>query len=279
MKIIDIISIARPIKNPHDALAAKSFLEELGFKVNLLKADNYRFFAGTESERLEILKQAIYSDSDIIWALYGGYGTAHLLKNLPQSKPEKQKTVIGFSDITSLNLFTYQNWNWRPIHGPFASQLSNFDYRKKDFETLFDILQKKHKMYSIDNIIGNCNIEQSEITGGNLSLIQTGIGTNWQINCENKIVFLEDIDEKAYRIDRMLEHLIQADIITKAKAIVLGEFGKQPKMHWVIENLKDKLRNIPIFTTNAFGHFKHNVPIVYGAKAEIINSKMNIYLD
>ena len=135
------------------------------------------------------------------------------------------------------------------------------------------ILDGKQKISIQDltplNKEGN-NLKDSEETisntlfiGGNLTIVQSSIGTDWQIRCENKVLFLEDISEKGYEIDRQLHHLDQAGIFDQVKAIIFGTFEKGDEhVQYAINNFAHYKNNIPIFRSQKIGHGRYNTPIM-----------------
>ncbi len=238
------------------------------------------YHANSDQVRLESLKEAIYSDDcDIIWALKGGYGAARLIKNLIKlNKPLKNKVFIGYSDITALHLFFSQNWHWHTIHGMLIVDLLTETHDKNNLELIVDILNKcTQKSIIIDDLkpinekASDTSLIKGKITGGNLTLLENSIGSQWQLDAREKIVFIEDVDVKGYQIDRSLYHLAESGILSASKAIVLGDFNKGNENHEVTFALKRfaKYCNLPVFKSNFFGHGIHNYPIIYNAIAVI----------
>lgn len=265
-----------------EALRSLSMLSSaLRFKFpKNLNSDVIAFHANTDEERLHCLREALYDDNsnDIIWALRGGYGTARLLNELAKlPKPSKEKILIGCSDITALHLFLTQQWNWRTLHGPVLLELLHLDRDPQNLLKVLDIIHKNVSCTKITNLkLLNPNKVYAEkitgrITGGNLTIVQTSIGTPWQIQTKDKIIFLEDVGEKGYYIDRALNHLRQAGMLAGIKAIVFGEFfaPRDDKTDLALTRFAADT-DIPVFKTNQFGHGKHNHPLIYNAESEIL---------
>lgn len=197
---------------------------------NLLNND--LFFSAPLEQQLEDLKNAIYSDSKGIWCLRGGYGSMRLIPHLAKLKPpKKSKLFLGFSDITALHLFFTQHWNWPVLHARNISQmhpdLANTPDRKFLREVIFG--KKDEKIFKslkpLNNYAKSSQKISAHIVGGNLRIVQSSLGTPWEINTSEKILFFEDIGERGYSVDRMLEQLIQAKIINKkTKAVLFGSF-------------------------------------------------------
>lgn len=251
---------------------------------------NILFHANSDENRFSQLKNALYdkSSNSVIWTLRGGYGSARLIDYLSQCpKPETEKTFIGFSDITALHLFLSQKWGWKTIHGAGLAKLVDPKQDPENLERIAMIVSKSQKTLCLSPLIplntaaAKAKKISGRITGGNLSIIQTSIGTSWQIKTSGKILFLEEIGEKGYRIDRILNHLKQAGLLKNVRAIVLGQWiapddPNDPAA--VLEGINVAIERfardtqIPIFKNNQFGHGRINYPIVYQAKSDIVVS-------
>ncbi|ACP53432.1 Microcin C7 self-immunity protein [Rickettsia africae ESF-5] len=239
------------------------------------------FLASSDEVRFNCLRDALFDESDnIVWSLRGGYGSARIIPDLLKlSKPNKEKFFIGYSDITALHLFLSQEWGWKTIHGSNIADLLKPEQEQGNFTKLAEILKGKVKQVTIDNLVPLNDIAKSsdlvngKLTGGNLTMVQTSIGTSWQIKTKGKILFLEDVNVVPFRLDRALLHLKQAGLIEDVKAIIFGSFGKDlDATMLVLRNFADSL-DIPVFKTNRFGHEKINDPIIYNTNSKIIKSK------
>lgn len=240
------------------------------------------FHSNSDDIRFKCFKDAILDPtSRIIWALRGGYGSAKIISELKKLPRPPQKIFIGFSDNTALHLFLTQEWGWATIHGAGIVELLSPDKDRLNFVKLAKILTSKtHKpqisgLKPVNSIAQNALPIKGSLTGGNMTIVQTSIGTDWQIQAQDKIIFLEDVSIKPYQVDRGLLHLKQAGVFNKVKAIIFGNFDDDNKE--VVEILKsfaDNL-NIPVFKTNRFGHRKINDPIIYNVSSEIAKSSGN----
>ena len=192
------------------------------------------FFAAPLKEQWEFFKDALYSDSKVMWCLRGGYGSMRLLPLLETlTPPKKPKLLIGFSDITSLHLFFNQKWNWPTLHGRTISQLKPGQNQDEEHQLLVDLLFGIRKEIEFNDLIPindqakKSRLIEGTMTGGNLRLLQSSIGTPWQMSPKGKILFIEDIYERGYSVDRMLEQLLLAKIIDQdLKALVIGDFNE-----------------------------------------------------
>lgn len=231
--VVEIIAPASnsPLNKLEDGLL---WVEKIGLRPHvpqdIIKTD--LFFAAPLEIQLKHLKEAIYGDSKAIWCLRGGYGSMRLIPHLLKLKPPvKPKLFIGFSDITALHLFFSQRWNWPVIHGRTISQMHPEFSGTPDRKLLTDIIFGKKKENTFKKLIPlNESASESKtisasITGGNLRILQSSLGTSWELKAKGKILFIEDVAERGYSVDRMLEQMIQARIIDKGvKAIIFGDF-------------------------------------------------------
>ncbi len=278
--IVDLIAPGYGIK-PNEIQPCKEYIESLGLiarvSENLLGDDP--FSSHNEEERAKQLIHALLAeDSKAIWCLKGGYGTANIIPALEKiTPPTKQKLVIGFSDITALHLFLNNKWGWSTLHGAVVWQLMKNRINAQSIALLNDIIfgkntQQHYPLTPLNNFSND--ITEGKITGGNLMLIQSSVATSWQIRGENNIIFIEDIDERAYRVERILIHLQQAGIFDHTKAVIFGDF--------VCEEIEDQSENItlvlqrfakkmsfPVFKISGIGHGEINHPLPLGTKSKI----------
>ncbi|MDQ8039077.1 MAG: LD-carboxypeptidase [Rickettsiella sp.] len=239
--------------------------------------------ANTDEERFAQLKKALFnSESRAIWCLRGGYGCTRLIPELLKLKaPEANKLFIGFSDITALHLFLQQKWYWQTLHGPSANQVAYESIDSACTNELKKIIFGELKQLTFSllplNKITNFSTLIAPITGGTLTLIQTSLGTPWQIDAKNKILFFEEVNEPAYRIDRMLQHLQQSGLFQQVKAILFGDFTFTAKSsshapdHLIQFILKRfaKAQPFPVLNIPGIGHGKTNRSLPLGTKADI----------
>ncbi|EER21552.1 MULTISPECIES: LD-carboxypeptidase [spotted fever group] len=239
------------------------------------------FLASSDEVRFNCLRDALFDKSDnVVWSLRGGYGSARIIPDLLKlPKPNKEKFFIGYSDVTALHLFLSQEWGWKTIHGSNIADLLKSEKDQGNFTKLAEILKGKVKQVTIDNLVPLNDIAKSsdlvngKLTGGNLTMVQASIGTNWQIRTKGKILFLEDVNIVAFRLDRELLHLKQAGLFEDVKAIIFGSFNKNSESTMLmLRNFADSL-DVPVFKTNRFGHEKINDPIIYNTNSKIIKNK------
>ena len=252
---------------------------------------NALFCSNTLDRRFTHLQEALLDpDSKLIWCLRGGYGSAQLIPLLEKMpKPKAHKWLMGFSDVTALHLFLQQHWGWPSIHGPQAASLIDV-LDKTSITKLHSFLTDPHHTISFSDLTPlNVHAQKIQtitapIIGGNLSLLQTSIGTSWQLNAQDKIVLMEDIGERAYRTDRTLLHLMQSQVLSGAKAILLGDFtdSKEPDgtnlTNTMLQRFADQ-QSIPVLRIPHVGHGASNWPVVLGVPATLSYSQNNFMLE
>jgi muramoyltetrapeptide carboxypeptidase len=286
----DIVDIVAPASHaPHEKLQeGVDWLNSLGLipRMSPRLIDPDLFFSSDLAGQLTQLKEAIHSDSKAIWCLRGGYGSMRLIPALMKLKaPKKPKLFVGFSDITSLHLFFNQRWNWPTIHGRTISQLSD-KVPSADREELKKIIFGKLKSKTFKQLLP-LNAEASKpgvikgsVTGGNLRILQSSLGTQWELKAKNKILFMEDIAERGYSIDRMLEQLFQARLIDKGlKGLVFGDFteGREKDgtdlTRVALARFAQRV-NYPVFMGLPCGHGpEHNHALPFNTRCELKTGK------
>lgn len=236
--------------------------------------------ANTDEQRFKFLKKALFDNSrtEIIWCLRGGYGSARLINSLKKlPKPKNEKVFIGFSDVTALHLFMSQSWGWKTIHGNGLVEILNAKREPKNFGKIAEIISGRlayleiNDLKPLNNQAKGLRKVSGCLTGGNISIIQTSIGTSWQIKTDGKILFLEDTGEKGYRVDRMLNHMQQAGLFKNVKGIVFGDFvnSEDNFVSFALERFAST-SNIPVFKSSQFGHGAVNYPLIYNSRSKIV---------
>lgn len=209
-------------------------LENMGLKVQLSEHIRAKkgYTAGTVEQRVADLHQA-FANPEIkaVWCARGGYGCAQLLPHLDFDLIRKNpKILIGFSDITILLHAVTLKTGLTTFHGPVGSSEFSPYTRKWLQKTLFAPSDKLTMSISEDKINGldpytiRPGKAQGILYGGNLTLLASAVGTPWMPDFRGKLVFMEEIGEKPYRIDRMITQIQQGTNIHEAAGIVLGHF-------------------------------------------------------
>ena len=244
-------------------------------------------YAGTEKERISDMNWA-FNDEGIsaIWTSRGGYGCQHLLRNLKLSKFRKNpKWYIGYSDNTVIQSYLMKN-NFASIHGQTV-KTSSFGVSDESYDLTFDILQGKLPKYSIEKSTFNKdgNVE-GELVGGNLALIYALLGTAYSFNFKDKILFIEDIGENYYALDRMMISLDLAGVFRQIKGLIVGGMTnmgneKDNKNYeesfdeFAYQIISERLKKYDFPTVFGFpnGHIYDNRPLIIGAKVTLKSDK------
>lgn len=248
-------------------------------------------YAGTEKERISDMNWALNDDNiSAIWASRGGYGCQHLLKHLRLSKFKKNpKWYIGYSDNTVVQSFLLKN-NFASIHAQ-TIKTSSFGVTEESYDLIFDVLKGKSPKYSIEknNFNKPGNVE-GELVGGNLALIYALLGTSYSFNFQDKILFIEDIGEKYYALDRMLISLELAGVFKKIKGLIIGGMTnmgdeKENKNYeesfdeFSYQIISDRISKYDFPTIFGFpnGHIFDNRPLIIGGNISIkIGDKVEV---
>lgn len=295
LKVGDTVGVIAPASG----LSKESFdkaiqnLESLGLKTKIGKSARglKGFLAGTDKERLDDLHWA-FADKEVsaVWCLRGGYGASRILPMINYDLIRKNpKILIGYSDITSLHLAISQNTGLVTFHGPVAS-LTLSDYTKTH---VVNALFNPSAPYKIElsefNKASESNLFKTEVItngkakgkliGGNLSLLSALAGTpNALTNIKGKILYMEDVGEQPYRIDRMLTQIRQSVDLKQLAGIALGIFEdcnpKTAGTQSLLEVLKDRLGDlgIPVIYGLSFGHIRDQFTLPVGIEAELDTS-------
>lgn len=278
MKKIRIISPAKAIELEHLNFA-KSFLEENGFMVEFGKnaGGQFNYFSGTDEERLNDLQEAINDDSiAIILCARGGYGVVRIIDQVNFAPILGTNRIIaGYSDITVLHEHLYANYNHVGLHS--SAPLNFKENTKEALKSLIVAFSEGQLNYKFESHPLNIRGEaKSQVIGGNLSIIHSLIGTNSDYDYTDKILFVEEIGEAVYSIDRMFYALKKSGKLDVLKAIIVGgvsnikdstiPFGKSVE-EIIYEHVKDL--GIPLCFNFPAGHIDDNRSIFIGKSAHI----------
>ncbi len=220
---IGIVSSARKI-SLEELKAAIKILENWGFEIvlgkNLFEENNQ--FSGTIEQRTTDLQSMIDNDAiKVILCARGGYGTVQIIDNLNFNRFKKNpKWIIGYSDITVL----HSHLNNLGIASLHATMPINFENNSiESLQSLKNaLLGKSNRIECKSNAFNRLGKADAEIVGGNLSILYSLLGSNSDIDTEGKILFVEDLDEYLYHIDRMIINLKRNGKLAKLKGLIVG---------------------------------------------------------
>lgn len=216
--------------------AGMARLKEAGFGVTLYPQCRERHFtyAGSDQARAGALFEAALDPKfDIVWSARGGYGATRILPLLEQLEKDHgtppRKLLIGYSDVTALHAFVAPRWGWHTLHALMPAS-NDFAPGKDEFAATIELAQGHRPALAWENTplkfltpIPVAAI-QAPLVGGNLTLLAALCGTPYFPPVRDRILFLEDVGEAWYRLDRMITQLVQAGALDGVRAIVLGNF-------------------------------------------------------
>lgn len=213
-------------------------LREKGFAVRVHPQckKSSLFFAGTDQERAEALYEYAQDPNiQAIWTARGGYGAIRLLPILDQlvrerGIPKVQKLLLGYSDVTVLMEYVRKRWGWATLHAPVPGFRKFSALNSADWKAMGGWIRKQ----DVNPPWAKCKLQfwnsslsqplVAPMVGGNLTIWTSLLGTPYQPEAKGKLVFLEDVDESLYRVDRMLQQLILSGTLSGIRGIVLGNF-------------------------------------------------------
>ncbi|MCY4321962.1 MAG: LD-carboxypeptidase [Bdellovibrionaceae bacterium] len=271
--LIDVIAPSSMPEN-RDWRKGIKILQSWGFKVrfNSSMLSPHLFHSNTDKKRSFFLQKAFSSkDSSIVWMLRGGYGFQKILDSYikKSSKNFKRKLFIGYSDGTALHSYL-NNKNQKTLHAPTVSELINLS--QKELNLLKEILLGNIDKIMFKNLkVFNPSKKtlKARIMGGNLSLLSSSIGTSWQSSFKKGFLFLEDVNEEAYKVDRMLYHLFYSGALKSIQAILFGGFNPIRSLDF-LKVLKSfsKACSIPLVFNLPCGH-KRKQPLPFNTSAQL----------
>ena len=256
---------------------AEKLVKDLGFEFKYSDSilEKYYFYAGSPESRAEEINSAYRDkDSDYILTVAGGMGMISVLDKIDLDMIKKSdKVFVGYSDVTLLLNYINQKTGKRCFHGPnFGKPLEMFD--KKTINCFFDALNKKnYRIVFGEKDIFKKGFSEASIVGGNLRLLSRSLGTPFEIDTKNKIVFLEADSKTESWVFDMLWQLKQAGKFDNVEGIILGHFtkcGKDIELY-----LKDFFKdfNCPVIMNQPVGHAEPNLTIPIGEKCIIDTEK------
>jgi muramoyltetrapeptide carboxypeptidase len=288
---IRVLSLASPVEQNRlqqgcDELARLGYLPKLD-RASVLAQDG--LFAGSASSRFNALKEALSDPAARgIFCARGGYGSNYLLESLSVALASP-KILLGYSDITSLQIFLWEKFRWVTFYGPMVA--AGFDHgagapNGYDCDSLTQALAEMKRGWSI-GLTGDraaeplaAGVAEGILLGGCLTLVETTLGTPWELDTHGAIVVLEDCAMKPYQVDRALMHLKQSGKFRAVAGILLGDFPECDAAAGS-ESVKDIARRIlaplgiPIAWGAPIGHTKRpmlTLPLGVRARLSTVGS-------
>ena len=297
---VGLITPSTYVSDPDQLALAEHTVSYFGLKTKLGKnvRKRYGYLAGTVAERLEDL-HAMFRDTSVqgIFAIRGGYGSEQLLDHIDyrliRANP---KVFVGFSDITALHIAINRKAGLITFHGPVVlSKFSGYTqahFRKAVFEPgplgivtnppEANTLRPAHTLRTV-----RPGRASGTLIGGNLTLITTTMGTPYEIETKGRILFIEDVGEEPYRIDRMLTQLRLAGKLDEAAGIVWGEcsechpndykpsFQSTLSLGEIVDDILGDLK-IPVLAGLTIGHTDDQLTLPEGAMATLDADKQEL---
>lgn len=303
LKSGDTIGLVAPgfAVKPEALYLAVDTLHKMGFKTHYTDRieGNYGYFSNTDKERAKDLNEMFTNpDIDAVLCVRGGYGCTRILDLLDyDSIKSNPKALIGFSDITALINTIYKKTGLVGFHGPVGKTLDD-EYSQEYFKKVLmepqeplpikNAILKDPKQYRNSEYYRYTitpGVSQGELVGGSLSLVTAMVGTPYEIDFTDKLVFLEDVEEAPYRMDRMLTQLTQVDTFLKAKGIIFGvckgcDRKRTTENFTLREVIMDRIAplNIPAVYGMSFGHIPQNSTLPIGIQASFNAYKKQLRL-
>ncbi len=269
---------------------AVNILENWGLEVQLGQSvsSTHHQFAGDDSLRAQDLQDALDNpEIKAIFAARGGYGSVRIIDRIDFTKFQKTpKWIIGFSDITVLHSHIQQLYKIPTIHGQMPKSFA--DGTSESLETLKAALFG-HKIdfnYVQKSFANRSGFGEGVLTGGNLAILQSIIGSQSDVDYAGKILFIEDVGEQYYNIDRMLWTLKRANKLAALNGLIVGGFTSMkdsaPSFGQSVEEIvMDKVMeyNYPVAFAYPAGHIDDNHALVMGRKVQLVTTKTKVKLN
>lgn len=206
-------------------------LQDWGYRVktgNTLGSSSTNYFSGSDEERLRDLQEMMDDEQvNAILCGRGGYGTGRIIEQLNFRRFRKNpKWIIGYSDITVLHAHIYSNYYISTLHSPMAAAFNEGGFNNEYVLSLKEALEGKKAAYrSEGNEFNRKGDVEGELVGGNLAILAHLTGTGSELKTKGRILFIEDIGEQLYNIDRMMHQLKRAGKLSKLNGLIFGIFS------------------------------------------------------
>lgn len=288
-KGVYLFSPSSAVADPAALDLARQRLQELGLRtaVDRSALEVHERFAGTDKQRVAAVHRALKQKHEIVMATRGGYGLNRILHQIDwQAVADSGKVFIGHSDFTAFNLALFAQTGAISFTGPSAIP----DFGQKTLDDLtadlfMESMREELEVLSFESPDSDPVDARGTLWGGNLAMVVSLLGTPYFPHVEGGILFLEDVGEHPYRIERMLTQLLHAGVLARQKAIVLGRFTEfRLAAHdngYTLDSVIRWLRSlckVPVVTGLPYGHVKLKATLPVGAQAGIATEDGMAYL-
>ncbi|MCL4424615.1 MAG: LD-carboxypeptidase [Firmicutes bacterium] len=282
---IAVVAPASPV-TPDRIEFGLEWLKQQGYQVvsGQHLFDRRGYLAGDDRDRAaDLMEMFARRDVDAIFCARGGYGTPRLLDRLDYGLIKRNpKVFLGYSDITGLHLAIQRRTGLVTFHGPMVEADPRVGFIEYNWQGVLKAVTDPRPIGGIQNPPGGPPLRvvaggkaRGRLVGGNLSLISATLGTPYEIDTRARILFLEDVGEAPYRMDRMLNHLLLAGKLQEASGIIIGESvgcekaaGDRPSLT-LLEILEDLLAGLgkPVISGLVVGHGYYKASLPLGVEA------------
>ncbi|MBE0638828.1 MAG: LD-carboxypeptidase [Bacteroidales bacterium] len=288
--LIGLVSPASAIEAPVLNNAA-ALIKRMGYRVITGKhvLDKYHQFAGTDENRAADFQQMLdQTEVRMILCTRGGYGTMRIIDKLDFTRfMEHPKWIVGFSDITAIQNHLYTVHGVESIHGIMPLNYPECGNICTAIDKLFQVVSGKNPNYAVPaHPLNRPGKSQGVLVGGNLAIITSQIGSVSEIDTDGRILFLEEVDEKLYRFDRMMLTLKRAGKLSNLAGLVVGgltEMTDSAKGYGnnAEEIVADAVKEFDFPVCFAFpaGHIKENYPLIIGREVALDVREQSVRLD
>ena len=284
---VAVVSLSGAVQ-PERLQAGIARLQALGCSVDAGEhvTQQWRYFAGTDDQRIAAFHEVLASDADIVFFSRGGFGASRLLHRIDWSRAAASgKVFCGFSDITAFSLAALAQANYVTFAGPLAASefaqtddLAAREFTEAHFTALLSA-GKSSYVYPqcVSDVAHRASVINGTLWGTNLALVAHLVGTPYMPKIDDGILVVEDIGEEPYAVERMFWQLKHAGILDRQRAIILGQFtdcnpGANLRYPYNMTEVIETLREIapcPVLTGFPFGHVAAKVTLPMGAMARL----------
>lgn len=274
--MIGVSGCLREADVPAEVKRRAEALEALGYRVKIDPScyRRYGYLSGTDEERAAALQRAFADDAvDGVWCQRGGWGCMRMLKYLNWDVMERNpKAFVGYSDITTLHIAMGQRCGLCTFHGPMPGALPTQAWARHSLMAALSGHPEREMRNPPESPMEMLcpGVAEGVLTGGNLSLVAASLGTADEIDVRGKILFLEDVGEEVYALDRYMQELAQAGKLDECAGVLLGQFtnckAEEGETGFTLkEMLADvfRERHVPVLSGLMAGHVRetHTLPM------------------